>query len=568
MKKTNFMRNRILAIGLTLCLTTSLASCASNNDGSFDNVVRPISQDNNKGSQYTSVATTYPSKHAWGDQLNGTYNNPIIPADYSDPDVIRVGSNYYMVASDFHFMGMQILTSNDMVNWKILTQLYSRLDYEGWDDMKHYGGGSWAPSIRYHDGKFWVYFCTPDEGLFMTTATNAAGPWEPLTLVKAVSGWEDPCPFWDEDGTAYLGHSKLGAGPIILHKMSADGKTLLDDGQTIYTGDVAEGTKFYKKDGYYYLCIPEGGVGTGWQTCCRATNIYGPYQSRRVLEQGTTNVNGPHQGALVDTPEGEWWFYHFQDKSPLGRILHLEPVVWVDGWPVIGDDADGDSIGQPVSTYSKPNCPEPTVADSIQISDDFNSSSLAPCWQWNHNPADDAWSLSENEGSLTTHALISSSFKEARNTLTQKLMGYRSRVEVVLGLTEMKPYQRAGLACMGATNHQIGIGVTPSGQIKIYEEADGKILKAIDWEGSEIRLVLYCDANSNEFHFAYFDENEKEQSVTSESFSMSNGNWKGARYALYNYNLKNAEGEAIFKSFSWIDLDGQPVDTGIRAITK
>ena len=155
----------------------------------------------------------------WGDTGDGRYRNPVLLADYSDPDAIRVGDRYYLVASDFHFLGMQVLKSDDLVNWRLISQIYDRFDLPGWDENAHYAGGSWAPSIRWHDGRFYVYFCTPDEGLFMSSAADPAGPWDPLHCVKAVYHWEDPCPFWDEDGQAYLGHSLHGAGPIIIHKM-------------------------------------------------------------------------------------------------------------------------------------------------------------------------------------------------------------------------------------------------------------------------------------------------------------------------------------------------------------
>ena len=291
---------------------------------------------------------------AWGDRGDGTYANPILNADYSDPDVIRVGDKYYMVASDFHYIGIQVLESADMVNWKIVSQVYDRFDMPGWDANNHYGGGSWAPSIRWHDGRFWVFFCTPDDGLFMSTATDARGPWSPLHCVEKVERWEDPCPLWDDDGQAYLGHSVLGAGPIIVHRMAPDGSRLLDKGRTVYTGPVAEGTKWLKKDGYYYLIIPEGGVESGWQTVLRSRNIYGPYERKVVLEQGPTPVNGPHQGALVDTPSGEWWFFHFQSVNPTGRIVHLQPAGWRGGWPEIGIDTDGNGIGEPVDSHGKP----------------------------------------------------------------------------------------------------------------------------------------------------------------------------------------------------------------------
>ena len=289
---------------------------------------------------------------SWGDQGDGTYKNPVICADFSDPDVIRVNGKYYMVASDFHFLGMQVLESEDGVNWRYASQIYSRFDMPGWNTMAHYAGGSWAPAIRYHNGMFYVYFCTPDEGLFMSTAKSAHGPWSPLHCVRSVAKWEDPCPFWDDDGQAYLGRSRHRAGPIIVHRMSADGRQLLDEGITVYTGPVAEGTKFMKRNGYYYLIIPEGGVGTGWQTVLRARNIYGPYERRIVLEQGSTTINGPHQGALVEGANGEWWFYHFQETPVLGRIVHLQPVRWENDWPVIGQDLDGkyyEQGGEPFS---------------------------------------------------------------------------------------------------------------------------------------------------------------------------------------------------------------------------
>ena len=271
----------------------------------------------------------------WGDQGDGTFANPVLFTDYSDPDVIRVGNKYYMTGSEFHYMGMQILESDDMINWRIIGQVYDRINQDIFRNMSGYGDGTWAPALRYHDGRFYIYVCMPTTGLYMTSAEKPEGPWEPLYCVKQINGWEDPCPLWDENGNAYLGRGRVGAGAIIVHRMSPDGKTLLDDGRVVYEGPVAEGTKYHIRDGYYYLSIPEGGVGQGWQTVLRSKDIYGPYEGKRVLETGSTNINGPHQGALVDTPDGEWWFYHFQDTGALGRVVHLQPVHWADGWPVV-----------------------------------------------------------------------------------------------------------------------------------------------------------------------------------------------------------------------------------------
>ena len=314
---------------------------------------------------------------AWGDTGDGHYVNPVLVADYSDPDVIRYGDKYYMVASDFHFMGMQVLESDDLVNWRIISQIYDRLDLPGWETMEHYSGGSWAPSIRWHDGKFYVYFCTPDEGLFMSQADSPEGPWSPLHTVKAIARWEDPCPFWDDDGTAYLGHSLKGAGPIIIHRMSPDGKELLDDGVTVYEGITAEGTKIHKWNGWYYLSIPEGGVRNGWQTVLRSKSIYGPYDRKVVLETGSTSVNGPHQGAIVDTPYGEWWFVHFQQLGALGRVVHLQPMHWEDGWPVMGEDYDGNGQGEEKARHGEKEYQEGTPGFFRQVQWDAARAAVA-----------------------------------------------------------------------------------------------------------------------------------------------------------------------------------------------
>ncbi len=527
---------------------------------------------------------------AWGDQGNGTYVNPILNADYSDPDAIRVGDKYYMVASDFHFMGMQVLESTDLVNWRLIAQLYDRLDFPKWDTNERYAGGSWAPAIRHHDGKFWVFFCTPHEGLFMTQATDPRGPWTPLHLVEKVEKWEDPCPFWDEDGQAYLGRSKHGAGPIIIHKMSPDGKRLLDEGRTVYTGPVAEGTKIHKRDGYYYLSIPEGGVESGWQTVLRSRNIYGPYEKKVVLEQGMTNVNGPHQGAMVDTPDGEWWFLHFQQFNPIGRVVHLQPMHWRDGWPVIGVDQDMNGIGEPVPSWRMPGwkLAKSEAGDSgfsrdsrdsrnvIATSDEFNTADLGLQWQFNHNPVDEAWSLTERKGCLTLHALPSESFKKARNTLTQKSVGYTGEFTIKLNVSALKDGDHAGLACMGRTNHQVGIK-KENGKLYLYvgedeATASDKFKKTTSNElratsdelqatqnsspvagssspvtKSTIYLRLHLDGLRNVYRFSYsYVDSDKAFTPIGEPFPMRFGHWKGVRPALFCYNIKGEGGKAMF----------------------
>ena len=483
----------------------------------------------------------------WGDQGNGTYINTILNADYSDPDVIRVRDKYYMIASDFHFLGMQVLESSDMINWKLISQIYHHFDFPGWDNNQQYAGGSWAPSIRYHDNKFWVFFCTPKEGLFMSNAVNPSGPWSPLHLVKKVEKWEDPCPFWDEDGQAYLGRSRHGAGPIIIHKMSADGTRLLDEGMTVYTGPVAEGTKIFKKDGYYYLSIPEGGVGTGWQTILRSKNIYGPYEKKVVLEQGSTTINGPHQGAIVDTPDDQWAFFHFQHHHALGRVVHLQPMHWENDWPVIGVDFDRNGIGEPVYVCQKPI--ESKTIFAPQTDDDFSTPNLSLQWQFNHNPTDHAWSLSAHPGSLTLKALKSSTFRLARNTLTQKIMGNISEATIAMDFTEIADGQRCGLACMGKINNVLGIKME-KGQKYLYTSNDTTEISTTFPNGNQIYLRVSIDMTNQKFQ--YFNSTDNIRFIPyGTSFFIPFGFWKGARIALYCYNKEQEAGTASFQWFKY-----------------
>lgn len=501
----------------------------------------------------TSVTLAQHHTGSWGDQGNGTYINPVLNADYSDPDVIRVGQKYYMVCSEFHFMGMNMLESDDMVNWRIVGRIYNKIEGAEYDSMQRYAGGSWAPVLRYHDGKFYVYFCTPDEGLFMSSAEKPEGPWTPLLCVNRVAKWEDPCPFWDEDGQAYLGHSLYGAGPIIVHKMSSDGTELLDEGKTVYTGPVAEGTKLFKRNGYYYMSIPEGGVDKGWQTVLRSKNMYGPYEKRVVLEKGSTAINGPHQGAMVDTPEGEWWFFHFQSAGAVGRVLHLQPMYWHDDWPVVGVDIDRNGIGEPVYVWKKPVTGTTLPVSAPQTDDEFSTSQLGLQWQWNHNPVDAAWSLTAKPGWLTLNALKAPDLKNARNTLTQKIMGDRGEAITQLDASGMLPGQKAGLACMGKEFVSVGVK-NEAGKLSLFVEINGKESAAIPISKKNLFLKLKLDIPAAKSRFYYSFDNKTFLPLGS-GFEPKWGFWKGARVALFSYNVLSDGGSAAFNFFRY-DYDG------------
>ena len=330
------------------------------------------------------------------DNGNGTYKNPVINADYSDPDAIRVGDDYYMISSSFnHVPGLPILHSNDLVNWTIIGHvLKNQLPLDHFSKVQP-GNGVWAPSIRYHNNEFFIYYPDPDFGIYLTKAKNILGPWTDPVLVEAGKGLIDPCPLWDEDGQVYVVHAFAGSRAgiksiIVIKKMSSDGTKTIDDGVLVYDGHekdpTIEGPKFYKRNGYYYIFAPAGGVSTGWQLVLRSKNIYGPYERKVVMDEGSSKINGPHQGAWVDTKTGEDWFLHFQDKDAYGRVVHLQPMKWINDWPVIGMDKDNDGKGEPVLVYKKPNVGKTYPVATPAESDEFNENKIGLQWQWQANP--------------------------------------------------------------------------------------------------------------------------------------------------------------------------------------
>jgi beta-xylosidase len=455
---------------------------------------------------------------SWGDQGNGTFRNPILKSDFSDPDILRHGDDFYFIASDFHFAGMQILHSKDLVNWEIIGQVFHRLDMATrYDEMRGYGQGTWAPALRYHNGEFYVYVCTPSDGLFMWHAKNPAGPWSGTVTVKAVAGWEDPCPFWDEDGLAYLVHSRVGAGPLILHRMSPDGTKLLDDGKEIYRGNVAEGPKLYKRNRYYYISLPEGGVDTGWQAVLRSRNIYGPYERRQVFPP-----DSPHQGGWVELKNGETWFIAFKSTGYLGRICYLNPVKWVDDWPVFGDN------GRPVVTCKKPDVGKTYPITHPQTSDEFSDKALMPIWQWNHNPVPGGWSLTERPGWLRLKAQPAATLNLACDTLTQKMWDNVGVIDAKMDVNLMKEGQRAGFAFMSGSDFGwVGVGQEHGVRRIMWEQGEGPALKGKSvWlrgisVGETDRLFYSLDGR------AYVD--------TGKTFRLFFRFWKGARIAVFSF---------------------------------
>jgi len=292
-----------------------------------------------------------------------TYKNPILNCDFSDPDVIRYKETFYLVSSSFNFIpGLPVLKSNDLLTWEAVNFACRKIPFEIYGTPQH-GKGIWAPSIREHNGEFYIFAGTPDEGIFYTKASSPEGEWSELKCVKTGKGFEDPCPLWDNDGRLYVVHgfvkSRIGFNSKLgIFELNPETMEMIHDSEIVYDGTetqpTIEGPKFYKRNGWYYIFAPAGGVEHGWQTVLRSKNVKGPWEEKIVLQQKNSPLNGPHQGAWIGTPDGKDYFIHFQHKGAMGRIVHMQPLKWQDDWPVIGND------GEPVLDWESP------FADAIQ----------------------------------------------------------------------------------------------------------------------------------------------------------------------------------------------------------
>jgi beta-xylosidase len=490
------------------------------------------------------------------------YSNPVLFADYSDPDVIRDGKDYYLIASSFHFVpAIPILHSLDLVHWEIAGHVLEQLNLGpqyNMDGGTRYGGGVWAPSVRFHNGLFYLYFPTPDEGIFVTTAAKMTGPWSSPTAVIAGPGWEDPCPFWDDDGRAYLVHSKLGAGPLILHRMAPDGKSVLDAGMVIVQDakklPTLEGPKMYKRDGWYYIFAPMGGVGAGSQAVLRARNIYGPYDSRIVLEQGETRINGPHQGAYVETPDGRGWFIHFHLQGAHGRIVFLEPVRWQDGWPVIGEAMPGLTVGQPVSDGPLPELIAGAFRTMPETSDDFDAKTLSPMWEWNHNPDNRHWSLAERPGYMRLYPMRAADLLHARNTLTECMQSPSMEFTARLDLGHMGDGDRTGLSMFDKDQSYIAIqqdhGVREILFSLKHRDTVGPILRS---PIIEVRVRVHDETAS----YFYSTDNGATFQPLGEPVKLTFSWWKGARPAVFAFNTGSESAKSSHIDIDWTHYRSQ-----------
>jgi beta-xylosidase len=485
-----------------------------------------------------------------GDNGDGTYSNPVIPADFPDPDVILVDDTYYMVTTTmFVFPGVTVLKSKDLVNWEYCSNAVPRFDFDpayNLDGGNRYGHGQWATSIKYHNGKFYLLFITLDEGGFICEADKAEGPWEVRKLPK---GFYDPGLFFDDDGKIYVAE---GYGEITITEVDKDFAPL-NEGKLVYTGDIRgglEGTHVYKINGYYYLYCTYGGVN-GIQVALRSKDIYGPYEQKVVISETTPGVNfGVHQGALIKTQTGEWWTMLFVDTGPFGRFPSLHPVTWVDGWPMVGVDGKG------VVTYRKPDVGKEYPVLQLPTSDEFDGNVLGMQWGWNHNPDPEKWSLTENPGFLRLKtAKVVSNLLEARNSLTQRTFAhYEATVPTVgtaaLNVEHLQDGDVAGLAMFQKPYAFIGVK-QEAGRKAIVMVNNGTTVASVPMEqGNTIYLRSTGLNSTKKASFSYSYDNKEFTPLGNElSMEFNLDIFTGNKFCLFNFATKELGGYADFDWF-------------------
>ncbi len=491
------------------------------------------------------------------------YSNPILFLDFPDPDGVRVGDEYFLVCSTFsHEPGLLLLRSRDMIHWRHAGYALPRLHRREFFARPRRGCGVWAPSLRHHDGRFWIYYPDPDAGIYMTQAERFEGPWSEPLLVKSGQGLIDPCPLWDDDGRAWLAHawakSRAGFSNVLsLAEMAPDGTRVLEESVVIIDGGALEnyhtleGPKLYKRDGWYHVFAPAGGVAEGWQSVFRSRDIRGPYEARIVMSQGTTPINGPHQGAWLDTPDGRDWFFHFQDRGPFGRILHLQPMRWNDdGWPVIGNAAEGATCGEPALRCARPvDAAEPVPEPGFPASDDFSGGRPGPQWQWEGACGDGWFSPAPGPGGLRLHPQPAENLWEAPNLLTQRVIGPRSSITTKLSLETESEGAQCGLVIMGRDYASIGLA-RAAGGVRLTRvtcpgaDGDGAIVEEeiagpIAPDGRALLRVTIAEGEAWPFSYS-LDEGATWRELGA-ALVPRPGIWVGARAGVFAISPKGSD---------------------------
>lgn len=480
------------------------------------------------------------------------YTNPILDADWPDPDVVRFGETFVLVASSFNRApGLPVLTSPDLVRWSHAgNALPANVPAEHFR-LPRRGGGVWAPSIREHEGRLVIVYPDPDHGIYTVWADRPEGPWSEPHLLLPGLGLIDPCPLWDDDGRAYLVHGWANSRAGIKNRLTVievdpgltrplgPGRVVIDaDDLPGYT--TLEGPKFYRRDGWYWIFAPAGGVATGWQSVFRSRSVWGPYEDRVVLAQGSTAVNGPHQGAWVTDAAGDDWFVHFQDRGVYGRVAHLQPMAWgEDGWPTMGTPG-ADGVGEPVRTWRRPTSAVPgddVTAEPVPpspTSDEFTAPALAPAWHWQANPEPDWYRTGGSALDLSHLPNDRGDLRDLPQVLGQLLPGWPVTVHARLTLGSPAAGARAGLTVLGHRYSWVGLQRTATGVDLVAALGDDRQRETevsrtlVASSAVEIRLVSPADGT---VHYDWRTEGGEWQPLL--DAEVTEGHWIGAEIGLF-----------------------------------
>ncbi len=519
-----------------------------------------------------------PAKRWTADNGNGTYSNPLFYEEFEDPDVIRVGDDYYLAGTTMHMNpGLQIMHSKDLVNWELASYCIDRLDFgpafrlEGGNV---YGRGIWAPCIRYHDGMFYVLSNVDGVGLQVFRSKSAHGPWQRNQL----PGRHDMSVLFDDDGKVYIisgNHS-----PYPIEELSPDLRSFIPNAPKRSLNErMGEGHHLYKINGKYVdvSAIPGGPVD---QMVAVADSIDGPWKVTRMVEGESLGVTAAtpvrasandrglwiHQGGIVDTPSSQWWSIIMSDHGSAGRMVNLVPITWDDGFPLIGLPGN---LRKAPNTWIKPDTghiqdPEPAFVHD----DNFDSDELISDWQWNHVPDDSKWSLTEKPGVLRLHSLPADDFCSARNSLCQRPPGPESTMTVEMDTAGMVQGDTAGLALLSSPYAWIGVAKSEEGTtLQVYNSPSrgrrfgpgrpdpapaNEPVVSPTAPPEHLWLRVHCNFDTDQAVFSWSNDG-KEFTPLGDPFTMTFQltTFQGVRPSLFHYNtLGHPGGYADFDNYT------------------
>lgn len=520
------------------------------------------------------------------DNGNGTFTNPLFYDEFSDPDVIRVGDDYYLAGTTMHAVpGVVVLHSRDLVNWENVSYCFDRFDFddEAFSLKNHrdiYGQGIWAPCIRYANDQFYIFSNVNGKGLQCFTSKDIRGPWTHHNLKGNI---HDLGVLFDDDGKIYAIH---GYGTVRCTELQPDMSGPVEGSERVIIPEgngVGEGHHMYKIDGKYYL-ISTDYAPNGRTLCSRADNIWGPYETRvisadetygyhsvgrtnmprgekyRIGEDGTkfsispsgvdaTGCENAHQGGIVQATDGSWWALLMQDFHSIGRTVCLMPMTWVDGWPMVGLPGN---LGRAPRTYFKPVITSDSPRAPYDRNENFNGRNLGRVWQWNHNPDDKMWSL--KGGRLRLNSMPAEQLMWARNTLTQRVIGPKSITTVELYVKGMKDGDVAGLGNINVPCSWIGVVKDgKSFTLRCFEQLNNDTVDVpVDLAKGKIWLRCVGEYDDNQTQYAYSTDGVTFQNLgRMMPLSYQLITFQGSRHALFSFNVKGRNGGyAEFDNFT------------------